>query len=122
MRLLMMMMLVMFFVFTSCNQENVVPESAAATVDNNVEVSTEDAEMGEEEEGYEDGDEEDEEEGQEIDPSQLPQPILDYISENYPNALIEEAEQYADGSYEVELDNDVELLFDSNGNFLGEGD
>lgn len=65
--------------------------------------------------GYGDDDDDDDEY---INPENLPQAILDYIAENYPNATIEEAE-FEDGEYEVELNNDVELCFDSQGNFIG---
>ena len=55
-------------------------------------------------------------------PSQLPQAILDYISQNYPNATIVKAEREEDDdedyAYEVELSNGIELYFDKNGNFL----
>ncbi|TBW27827.1 PepSY-like domain-containing protein [Gramella sp. KN1008] len=57
---------------------------------------------------------------EEIDPSDLPQNILDFISTYYPGINIEEAELENNGNYEVELDNDIELIFDGNGNFLGQ--
>lgn len=47
----------------------------------------------------------------------LPQAILDYLNTNYPNIGIDEVE-IEDGMYEIELDNDLELYFDLNGNFL----
>ncbi|MFV8224546.1 PepSY-like domain-containing protein, partial [Christiangramia aquimixticola] len=53
-----------------------------------------------------------------IDPADLPQNILDYIAENYPNNTIIEAEIEDDGNYEVTLNNGVELEFDSQGHFL----
>lgn len=57
-----------------------------------------------------------------IPPSQLPQAILDYISQHYPNVTIVKAEREEDDdedyAYEVELSNGVELYFDANGNFL----
>ncbi|MCG9971319.1 PepSY-like domain-containing protein [Christiangramia crocea] len=65
-------------------------------------------------------DEENEFDDEEIDPSDLPQVILDFISNNYPGVNIEEAELENNGNYEVELENDVELIFDANGNFLGQ--
>lgn len=52
-----------------------------------------------------------------ISPSELPVAILDYLSTNYPNIAIDEAE-LEDGIYEVELVNGLELEFDINGNFL----
>ena len=59
-----------------------------------------------------------------IPPSQLPAPILNYISTNYPNSTITEAEQYDTGgntTYEVELNTGEELLFAPNGNLLAMG-
>lgn len=49
----------------------------------------------------------------------LPQSIIDYINTNYPGIGIDEAE-FEDGEYEIELDNDIELCFDAQGNFIGE--
>lgn len=49
--------------------------------------------------------------------SDLPTAILDYLSTNYPNIAIDEAE-LEDGIYEIELVNGLELEFDINGNFL----
>ena len=63
--------------------------------------------------------------GTPVNPSNLPQVILNYISTNYPNQTIVEAESYTENSmtyYEVELDNGIEFYFDSNGNVLEEGD
>ncbi|GAB2762285.1 PepSY-like domain-containing protein [Salinimicrobium soli] len=57
---------------------------------------------------------------EDIDPSALPQNILDFINKYYPGATIEEAELENNGHYEIELSNDVELIFDGNGNFLGQ--
>lgn len=54
----------------------------------------------------------------------LPQAILDYLNTNYPNFSIKKAEKDTDDTgaviYEIELDTGEELLFDENGNFLGE--
>lgn len=53
--------------------------------------------------------------------SQLPQAIIDYVSNHYPNNTIVEAEfEFENGQkmYEVELDNELELYFDMNGNFI----
>ena len=47
----------------------------------------------------------------------LPEAILDYLNTNYPNIGIDEVE-IEDGMYEIELNNDLELYFDLNGNFL----
>lgn len=53
-----------------------------------------------------------------INPANLPQNILSYISTNFPNATIIKAE-LDDNYYEVELNNGMELYFDAQGNFLG---
>ena len=67
---------------------------------------------------YEDDDyDEDQDEESYIAPSELPAAILDYLSINYPNIAIDEAE-LEDGIYEIELVNGLELEFDINGNFL----
>jgi len=56
----------------------------------------------------------------------LPQIILDYLSANYPDKSIIEAEIEEDGTYEITLNNGIEVTFDSNGTFLeaedGNGD
>lgn len=57
---------------------------------------------------------------EDIDPSALPQKILDFINKYYPGATVEEAELENNGNYEIELSNDVELIFDGDGNFLGQ--
>lgn len=49
----------------------------------------------------------------------LPQAILTYISINYPENTIREAEVEENGRFEVELNNGTELVFDAQGNFLG---
>ena len=54
-----------------------------------------------------------------INPAALPQAILNYISTNYPDNTIREAEKEDNNNYEVELNNGVELIFDQQGNFLG---
>ncbi len=64
----------------------------------------------------------DDQDDEEINPADLPQNILDYISENYPDNTIIEAEIEDDGKYEVTLNNGVELEFDSEGNFLNAED
>ncbi len=53
-----------------------------------------------------------------INPANLPQIILSYISTNFPNSTIIKAE-LDDNFYEVELNNGIELYFDAQGNFLG---
>ncbi|MGA8853862.1 MAG: PepSY-like domain-containing protein [Christiangramia sp.] len=65
---------------------------------------------------------EDEADNEEVDPADLPQNILDYISANYPDNSIIEAEIEDDGEYEITLNNGVELVFDANGNFLSTED
>ncbi|SKB52976.1 Putative beta-lactamase-inhibitor-like, PepSY-like [Salegentibacter holothuriorum] len=57
---------------------------------------------------------------EEIDPAVLPQNILDFISDNFPGLGIDEAELENNGNYEIELENDIELIFDGDGNFLGQ--
>lgn len=54
----------------------------------------------------------------EVDASELPQAILDYIANNYPDDEIEIAGINEDGEYGVVLSSDIILLFDSEGNFL----
>lgn len=54
-----------------------------------------------------------------VNPASLPQSILNYISTNYPDNTITEAEIEDNNNFEVELNNDVELVFDQQGNFLG---
>lgn len=49
--------------------------------------------------------------------SDLPVAIVNYVTQNYPNASIVYAE-IDDNMYEVELSNGIELYFDLNGNFL----
>jgi len=53
--------------------------------------------------------------------SELPQISLDFIATNYPNESIDEAELENNGNYEIELENEVTLIFDIDGNFLGIG-
>lgn len=66
-----------------------------------------------------DDDNEDDFGDEHIQPSDLPQNILDFITANYPDSSIEEAELENNGNYEVKLENGVELIFDGDGNFLG---
>lgn len=51
--------------------------------------------------------------------SEWPAAIDDYLTLNYPDALIEQVELDGD-EYEVELDNGLEVIFDIDGNFLEE--
>ncbi len=57
---------------------------------------------------------------EEIPVASLPQSILSFIATNYPTASIEKAEQENNGNYELKLSNDVEIIFDAEGNFLGQ--
>ncbi len=57
--------------------------------------------------------------GTEIDPSELPTTVTDYITANYPDASIEGARQ-SDKGYGVKLDSGVVVIFDADGNFLKE--
>lgn len=52
--------------------------------------------------------------------SELPQPILDYVTQNFPNTTIIRAEYDRDDreTYEITLANGVELYFDANGDFI----
>jgi len=56
--------------------------------------------------------------GNEILSSNLPVAILQYVVENYPNTVILFTEKESDGSYEIYLDNGIELHFDSEGAFI----
>ncbi len=64
----------------------------------------------EEEDGHDDGDT--------IDPSELPQLALAYLSETYPDLTIVHAEIEDEGEYEVTMSNGIEVYFDADGNFL----
>lgn len=67
----------------------------------------------------EDRDDEDDFGDEDIEASELPQHILDFINEHFPGVGIDEAERENNGNFEVELNNGVELVFDGDGNFLG---
>lgn len=54
-----------------------------------------------------------------VNSASLPQAILNYITTNYPDNTIHEAEVEDNGQFEVELNNGTELIFDAQGNFLG---
>lgn len=56
--------------------------------------------------------------GMEIRAMNLPVAILQYIIENYPNAVILFTEEESDGQFEIYLDNGLELHFDKDGNFI----
>ncbi len=49
----------------------------------------------------------------------LPQPILDYVTTNYPELTITKSEEEDNGNFEVKLSNHTELIFDAAGSFLG---
>ncbi|MHA6278635.1 PepSY-like domain-containing protein [Salinimicrobium sp. CAU 1759] len=51
--------------------------------------------------------------------SDLPAAIREFVNTHFPGASIEEAERENNGNFEIELSNDVELIFDADGNFLG---
>ena len=57
------------------------------------------------------------EDGEDIDPSELPQTILNFITTNYPDAVIVNAEIDMEG-YDVTLSNGLKLEFDLDGNFI----
>ena len=57
-----------------------------------------------------------------INTSKLPQRIFDYLITNYPGLTIKEAQQENNENIEVVLSDDVELIFDVSGNFLGKDD
>tara|TARA_R100001369_G_scaffold92902_1_gene141216 strand:- start:34523 stop:35260 length:738 start_codon:yes stop_codon:yes gene_type:complete len=67
----------------------------------------------------EDNDQDDDFGDHNVNISDLPKSITDFITANYPGISIEEAEIENNGNYEIELENDVELIFDADGNFLG---
>ncbi|SHG71611.1 Putative beta-lactamase-inhibitor-like, PepSY-like [Salegentibacter echinorum] len=54
--------------------------------------------------------------------SELPQNIKDFLEKHYAGIAVEEAEIENNGNYEVELENDVEIIFDADGNFLGQAE
>lgn len=49
----------------------------------------------------------------------LPQIILDYVTENYPERTITKSEEEDNGHFEVKLSDGTELIFDGSGDFLG---
>lgn len=59
---------------------------------------------------------------EDIAPGDLPANILDFIATYFPGTTIEEAERENNGNYEIELSNDVEIIFDADGTFLGRAD
>lgn len=71
---------------------------------------------------HDENEDDDEQDDTDIHPDNLPQAIKDYISSNYPEETIIEAEIEDDGSYEITLDNGIEIEFDEDGNFLSAED
>ncbi len=69
-----------------------------------------------------DDDDDDDFGDQDIAPGDLPADISDFIATYYPGITIEEAERENNGNYEIELNNDVEIIFDADGKFLGRAD
>lgn len=65
-----------------------------------------------------DDSEDDDSEDEDIPVSQLPENIVNYIAENFPDLSIVEAEKEDDGQYEISLSDGTELKFDAEGNFL----
>lgn len=69
-----------------------------------------------------DDDDEDDFGDEDIAPANLPEKIRNFVTTHFAGASIEEAERENNGNYEIELSNDVELIFDADGNFLGRAD
>lgn len=55
--------------------------------------------------------------GQKVPDAIIPDPILTYVETNYPEAFIEEISKKTD-RYEVDLSNDIDLIFDLEGNLI----
>jgi hypothetical protein len=60
--------------------------------------------------------------GDNIDPAQLPDMALAYLSDTYPDLDILHAELESDGTYEVTMSNGLEVNFDAEGNFVSTDD
>ena len=69
-----------------------------------------------------DDDDDDDFGDEDIAPGDLPADILEFIATHFPGVTIEEAERENNGNYEIELSDDVKLIFDADGNFLGRAD
>ncbi|MBR7024200.1 MAG: PepSY-like domain-containing protein, partial [Bacteroidales bacterium] len=55
-------------------------------------------------------------------PSELvPEQITDYVTANFPNNHIDQIEKKNNGNWEIELNNDYEIVFDANFNVIGGG-
>lgn len=48
----------------------------------------------------------------------IPAAIKTYLKANFPNVTVEKIERRRKGGYEVELRNDLSVIFDAQGNFL----
>lgn len=59
---------------------------------------------------------------EDIAPNDLPESIRNFVNTHFSGADIEEAERENNGNFEIELSNDVKLIFDADGNFLGRAD
>ena len=64
----------------------------------------------EEEDGHDDG--------ETIDPAQLPEMVLVYLADTYPDLTILHAEMEDEEDFEVTMSNGLEVYFDAEGNFL----
>lgn len=95
----------------SCSSNNAANVNHEKVTSN---ASNEDDDKDEKEADDENG--KDEIDEKKIDISQLPESIIQYITTNYADATIIEAE-VSNTNYEVELSNNVELVFDKEGNF-----
>lgn len=69
-----------------------------------------------------DDDDDDDFGDEDIAPEDLPANIRNFVTTYFPGVTIDEAEKENNGNFEIELSNDVELIFDANGNFLGRAD
>ncbi len=56
-----------------------------------------------------------------VDPTALPQPIIDYVAANHAGLTIASASLENNGHYELQLSDGSELVFDGQGAFLGIG-
>jgi hypothetical protein len=67
---------------------------------------------------YEWGDGDHHDDGDSIDPAQLPENVLTYLADTYPDLTIMHAEVESEGYYEVTMSNGLEVYFDAEGNFV----
>lgn len=75
-------------------------------------------ENDQDDDGEYDWEEDGNDDGNTIDPAQLPEMVLSYLAENYPNLTIVHAETEDEGNFEVTMSNGLEVYFDAEGNFL----